>query len=380
MSSTDGGNVRGWVAVVALAAATVLALVALGGDASDEPLSPRSHERLGTSALVALARELGAEVSIDDRLPDLAAGAGPDVMVMFTDLLDDDQRTVIDDWIDQGGRLVVTEPASDYAPPVAGTFDTGAELSPARTLAGRCEIDALDGLDLAAVEPYNAGALYDAPARADSCIDDVGGRAHVVATDRGEGAVVALGGSGMVVNAGLATGENAAVVAALVAPQEGTEVLVLEPGRLVGGGGQRTLRDLIPSGVSRAIVQLGIAFALYALWRARRLGRPVAEPQPVAVAGSELVAAAGNLLDRSHSAGYAGEMLRADLRRFLTDRLGVPAGVPPDVLATVAAQRTGVAEDTLRWALGTAPVTDDAGLTTLAHTIDRIREEVLDHV
>jgi hypothetical protein len=123
-----------------------------------------------------------------------------------------------------------------------------------------------------------------------------------------------------------------------------------------------------------------VAFVIYALWRARRLGRPVAEPQPVAVAGSELVAATGNLLDRTESTAYAGELLRADLRRFLADHLGLPADSAPYVLATVAAERSRADPAALHRALGPEPVTDDAGLVTLAHTIDRIREEVLAHV
>jgi hypothetical protein len=136
----------------------------------------------------------------------------------------------------------------------------------------------------------------------------------------------------------------------------------------------------VPDGVKRAILQLAVAFAIFAVWRARRLGRPVPEPQPVAVAGSELVAAVGNLLDRTRSPVHAAELLRADLRRFLADHLGLPADSPPEVLATVAADRTGVDEARLLWALGPQPITDDAGLVTLARTIDSIREEVLAHV
>ena len=127
-------------------------------------------------------------------------------------------------------------------------------------------------------------------------------------------------------------------------------------------------------------MQLGLAAVVYALWRARRLGRPVAEPQPVALAGSDLVAAVGGLLDRAGSPGHAAEVLRADLRRFLTDRLGVPPQAGDDALAAVAAERTGVDADRLRAALGAGPVTDDAGLVALARAIDRIREEVLAHV
>ena len=373
-------NVGAWVVGGVVVALTFLVLVLIGGG-GDTALDPRSDARLGTSAMVALAGELGAEVTVADRLGDLGSG-GPDVTVLLVDRLDDEQRVIVDDWIEGGGRLIVTDPASDYAPEVESSFEEVGDLGPARTLAGRCEIDALDGIDVAGIEPRNGGVLYRPDGAEELCVEDGLGAAYIAASDRGEGTVVAIGGSGMFVNAALAEGENAPVVAALVAPQPGTEVLVLEPGPLAGttGTGDDGAADLIPDSVIRAILQLTIAFVLYAAWRARRLGRPVAEPQPVAVAGSELVAAVGNLLDRTRSPDHAARLLRADLHRFLADHLGLPAASPPDVVVSVAVDRTGVDEASLTWALGPTPVTDDAGLVALARTIDRIRTEVLAHV
>ena len=130
----------------------------------------------------------------------------------------------------------------------------------------------------------------------------------------------------------------------------------------------------------RAILQLAVAFVVYAVWRSRRLGRPVPEPAPSPIAGSELVAAVGTLLDRSRSPGHAADLLRRDLRRFLGDHLGVPPDTPADVLATLAAERTRIDPAALQAALGGPPVTDDQQLAALAATIDRIRQEVLTHV
>ena len=90
------------------------------------------------------------------------------------------------------------------------------------------------------------------------------------------------------------------------------------------------------------------------------------EPRPSPIAGSELVAAVGTLLDRSRSPGHAADLLRRDLRRFLADHLGVPPDAPADVVATVAAERSGADEADLRAAPRRAPVTDDAGLAALA--------------
>jgi hypothetical protein len=377
----SSGAAQAWLIGGVIALVALLGILLLGGDDTGPPLSPGSDDRLGTSALVALAGELGAEVEISDSLPDLEGEGGPDVVLLFQDLLDETQVDEIQRWVDGGGRLVVTDPLSGFVPPEVDRFDQVSELGSPGAIDGSCDIGALEGIEVSGIDPHNGGVLYQAPVGSATCIDDPTGAAHVVATDEGAGTVVALGGAGMLVNAALDEGENAPVATALLAPEAGTRLLVLEPGFLGGtGGGEDSLVDLISPGVKRALAQLALAFAVYALWRAWRLGRPVQERQPVAVAGSELVAAVGNLLDRTRSPRHAADRLRADLWRFLSDRLGVPAGTPVDVMVAVAADRTGIDEARLRAALEPRPVDDDAALQELARTIDRIREEVLAHV
>jgi hypothetical protein len=393
-ATAERRGVGSWLLPVLALVGTFLVLVAIGGgsSSSDEPLDPRSDERLGTSALAALADELGANVDITDRLPDPDTmsnePAGSHVVVLFADTLETGQSNQLERWVQAGGTLVVADDASSFAPDQADAFGDAGDLGSA------CDIAALDGIDVGGVEPWAGGTLFDVPAGSEGCLGDgfgdadgfgdgdddgFGDEAYIVATPRGEGTIVSVGGVGMFVNVALAEGENAPVVAALVAPQEGTELDLVRPGP-ISGSGDDTLLDLISPGVRRALAQLAIAFLVYALWRSRRLGAPVAEPQPVAVAGSELVAAVGSLLDRSGSPQHAADLLRADLRRFLGDRLGVPADSPPHVLASVAAERAGADEARVAWALGPSPVPDDAQLVALAQTIDEIRQEVLSHV
>ena len=90
-------------------------------------------------------------------------------------------------------------------------------------------------------------------------------------------------------------------------------------------------------GVRLALWQLVVAFVLLALWRARRLGRPVAEPQPVQLPGAELVVAVGNLLQRAKGRGQAAGLLTDDLRRSLAERLGLPPSAPADQVADAVA-------------------------------------------
>ena len=111
-----------------------------------------------------------------------------------------------------------------------------------------------------------------------------------------------------------------------------------------------------------ALGQLLVAFVVFALWRARRLGKPVAEVPPVQIAASELVVAVGNLLQKSGKPEAAAARLRADLHRELVGRLGVSPSASADVVADLASQRTGVDRDKVaRTARG--PGADDSGGT-----------------
>jgi hypothetical protein len=128
--------------------------------------------------------------------------------------------------------------------------------------------------------------------------------------------------------------------------------------------------------VGLALVQLIVAFGILALWRGRRLGRPVVEAQPVQVASSELVVAVGNLLARSENRNEAASVLRGGLGRWLATRLGLAPGATINDIADAGSLHAGVAHDELYWALADRPVADDAELIALAQSLERIRQEV----
>jgi hypothetical protein len=250
-----------------------------------------------------------------------------------------------------GGTLLVTDSASPLAPwPRRGSTDVG--LFPA-DIDKRCGLPALRGVGRVSV---GGGSVYDAPATVARCYPRNDGW-WLVAAARGRGAVVAVGGAGAFVNRHLDEADNAAVAAAILAPRAGSAVAVLQPPP-PGATGRRSLASLISSRVKAAGWQLGLAFVVLALWRGRRLGRPVDEPQPVQIDASELVVAVGELLQRSGARERAAELLRDDLHRDLAAR----AGVDP---ATVDAM------------LGdAAPPRDDAALVELAQRIEAVRLEV----
>lgn len=407
-SATGGGRTAGVVVVGVVV--VLLALVLVGSPGRSEPLDPRSHDEQGTSALMALLAELGAEVTLDVRVDDLgtdpAASESFDVVLVLRDLMDDSTRGSLGPWVNAGGTLVVADPRSPLAPLHSGI----APGSPADDPVGRPEepVSARDrrygDLDRLADEPpvvsrdvctieelaeVDAGSLlvegrdfrYPVASESQSCFGDEGD-AFVVARSRGDGTQISLGSAGVLTNEALAnqpSRDNAVLLAALLAPTEGARVGILDASaRQVDG--EESLVDLIPTWVKLAAAQLIVALVVFALWRARRLGRPVAEPQPVKVASSELVAAVGGLLQRTGSPQHAAEVLRADLRRDLNVRFGLAPDLPPERFFQVVAARVTLDPADLHRALGPGPVPSDLELLAVTRTIDAVRKEVLDSV
>lgn len=360
MATSRGAVVAGCVA------AGLVAVTLLGSRPNDgPPLDPRSDGPLGTSALVSLLEGLGGSVDLSTGLPD----DHDDIAVLLADRLDQAQTDDVLGWVRRGGTLVVTDPASSLVPAEALPVDAG---DTERIPRGVCTISALDQVDAVAT---------DAPARLStrrSYASCLGSRdfAFVVATAEGEGDIVAVGGAAFVTNDRLVDDDNAVLAAALMTPRPGTAVRFVDPPLPVGGG-DKSLYELVSDGVRRAGVQLGVAFLLYATWRAIRLGRPVREDQPVEIAGSELVSATGRLLERGRSPGAAAEVLRGRLRRGLGARLGLSGDEPAVTLVPVVAERAGVERSLAERAVGDDPVTTDDELVTVARAVASVHQEVL---
>ena len=103
----------------------------------------------------------------------------------------------------------------------------------------------------------------------------------------------------------------------------------------------------------------------------------MAEVQPVEVAGSELVAAVGGLLEVTGAPDRAAALLQAELRRDLGLRFGITPDTPADAASRVVAHRTGADPARLKAVLEARPPTTDAELLELARQIDSVRQEVL---
>lgn len=359
-----------------------------GGDPSDSgwndgiPYDPESTGSTGARALVLLLESFGADVDTTSNLP----GPDTDVAFMFSDVIAEGDQAQVDDWVEDGGVLVVADPYSSWTNPLAsgGPADFGLQAEVFET--GDCDIDSLR--DLEGVETGGFAETFEAPVDARRCFtdSDLGTLpgAFVVEQELGRGRIVSVGSPAPFVNELLDERDNAALATGLLLdPAVGgvgggdvVEISLLQYGGAAVDNDQ-SLSDSMGTGAKIALVQLGVAFLVYAWHRARRVGRPIVEPQPVSLAGSELVSAVGQLLQQSDDPDRSARALRADLRRRLGERFGLGPTAPPEVIAAVVAERTGSDRDHLLSLLGTRPVTTDRELVQLASDIDDLRKEIL---
>jgi hypothetical protein len=363
--STRGARV--WFVVAVMVGLLVVAWAAGRPPRDGDPLDPRSSGELGARGLVLFLEEMGAEVQLSQRSPTAAS----DVTVVLDDRLTESTRSDVGDWVEDGGTLVVADPGSLLSAPPADQAGGLEEQLTGDLARGRCDIVAL-----AAVEDLDApGALlYDVAPDAASCFGD-DEAAYVVSGAAGNGTVVSVGSPTVFLNDSLDDRDHAALAGALLVPEPGTRVTILEDPP--PGEGDDSLEDLVPDGVKAALVQLAIAFVVYALFRARRLGRPVPEPLPVQIAGSELVVAVGGLIQQSGDPERAATVLRDDTRRNLARRLGLPVDAAPAQVADAVAARVGADRDHVLDLLTRRPVPDEKALVDLAHALEAIRQETL---
>ncbi|HXQ57007.1 MAG TPA: DUF4350 domain-containing protein [Actinomycetes bacterium] len=368
-----------WVAVV-LGLALVVAVAGRGPE-EGSPLDPASTGPLGTKALVEVLRGLGGRVSVSADRP----GVGTKTALLLSDHLTPERRQDLLDWVGRGGTLVVADPGSGVTE-VEPVGSTRIGLLDAE-LERRCAVAALGDVGRVAAPggvvfkvpqgqagPGGQGGPGGPGAGATRACFPRNDGAWLLVQPVGEGTVVRLGGASVLVNQELGEADNAILLASLLVPVEGTAVQVLQPP--LPGGGTAGLGDLVAPRVRLALWQLVVAFVLLALWRARRLGRPVAEPQPVQLPGAELVVAVGNLLQRAKGRGQAAGLLTDDLRRSLAERLGLPPSTPADQVADTVAERTGIPRERVLRTLTRSTPRDEAELVALSQAADTIRREV----
>ncbi|HUP72546.1 MAG TPA: DUF4350 domain-containing protein [Acidimicrobiales bacterium] len=361
------GSRRGllWVGLVVIVIIG-FAVVGRGDDGSTTPLAPDSTSASGMRALVLLAESFGADVDVVDGAPasDRAVAFMPSDRFGRTDT--SDMRR----WISDGGILVVADPQSTFVPRLGGLLGSGVVQD--NTLdAGDCTIAALSGAQTLSVD---GAFLYRPPASSTRCFT-ANGDALIVAIPEGRGTIVAVGGSAIFQNGKLDEADNAVVAVSLLAPKQGTKVAFVRGPSF--GAGEETLWGIIRPGIRYGFLQVAIAFLLFAIWRGRRLGRPVLEIPRIEIEGSEFVEAVGHLLERTNSPTYAAAVLRADARREIARRVGGPRADDPEALAALLDVRLGADRNRVRALVTDTHVADENELVALAQQLHSLRQEVL---
>jgi len=363
---TTATRTRRWLPWIVIGVGIVIALLFAGGGGNNTGRSydPTSTSPNGTKALLDSLRALDVDVAVDAGAPTSHTTA----LLLLVDGMNDGQRRKISSWVDAGGTLVVADrdsplnPFRSARPSILGLVQ--------RDLIRHCAVPALQDVDHVVVPQ---AALLRVRPPATGCFTS-GSDAWLVTEPRGRGNLVVVGGADAFTNDALGNADNGLLAVTLLAPTRTAHVQVVP--LPAPGGGRKTLVDLISDNVKLALLQLGIAFAIFALWRARRLGRPVLEPRPVEIPGSELVAAVGRLFQRARARGRAADLVREGVRRSVAQRLGLAPDASVDEVAEAAAARTGKTVDEVRAVLAGPAPADERALVTVAQNAETLSREV----
>lgn len=363
---------RGPAAVVALLLGTAIVLGLVQSSMSRGSLDPEGIDARGARALVRLLEAEGVRVSPVRTTADAVEAAGPDdtVLVTVPDLLTPEQ---VDEVVDTGARLVLVAPQArvgEFAPELAAV-----RVDAPREVAPECPLPAARRAGSARLGGYGyRGELSRTHGASCYPVDDE--PALVVTASAGGGPVTILGSADPLTNEYLDRDGNAALALGLLGQDD--HLVWYRPVPEAGGETGVPLTDQLPGWVRAGAWQLAIAVILVAVWRARRLGRLVAEPLPVVVRASETTQGRARLYRRGRSRDHAAALLReASIRRLGSTGPWqlAPAHPGTDTLAETLAQRIGRPAEQISALLYGPPPTDDAGLVRLADDLDALEKE-----
>jgi len=396
-ASSEGSASAGVKAVGAIVFVVVTALVVLvlvRARPTPEPFDPRSARPDGARGLVLTLQDAGADVTDTGEVPN-STEVGRTRILVLDDRLDSEQRDAVLDFVTAGGVVIVGDPVSTLhggreigtVTPTRAPGDRvrrDAELE-ANVRPGDCTIEVLTGLRGVFVPD---GVLFSVAPDQPRCFTDVAGtsqggsEAFAVERRVGDGVIVGLGDNAPFTNEFLRFADNAGVMVSLLVPERGSEVTFLT-GRGASarveevGSGDENLRDLVPPWVWMSLALSAVAFVVFAISQSARVGRIVSEPLATPIAGSELVAATGNLMERAGHSSRAGWLLLEQLHRDLCRAHEVELGAPLAELDRAVAQRSGIPEGEVESLLRNT-VQTSAGLVALTTEIERIRRIVFE--
>ncbi|MFE5039006.1 DUF4350 domain-containing protein [Streptomyces sp. NPDC056683] len=372
---------RGIVLALVLVLAGAVAIAVIRSDTRHGDLDPRSADQYGSRAVAELLADRGVDTRVVTTLAEARTAAGPDttLLVAVPDLLTPHQQSLLQrSTARSGGRTVLVAAGStsverlapgvtaDPANSVRSTLDPHCTLAAARR-AGSADTGGIryttTHLDANTCYPsQRLATLLRVPAAS------------------GNGDTVVLGAPDILLNDRLDKQGNASLALQLLGsrPHLVWYLPSLSDATATGAGDQKSLFDLLPSGWLWGTLQLFIAAALAAFWRARRLGPLVPEKLPVAIRASETVEGRARLYRKASARDRAAAALRSTARTRLAPLVGVPvsqAHAPEALLPALSAHLHGDGQ-ALQSVLFGPPPGDDAALINLTDQLDALEREV----
>ncbi|MEU6285145.1 DUF4350 domain-containing protein [Streptomyces sp. NPDC047028] len=372
---------RGIVLAVVLILAAAVAMAAVRSTARHGELDPRSADPYGSRAVAELLADRGVSTRVVTTLAAARAAAGPDttLLVAVPDLLTHRQQKGLHTaTASSGGRTVLVAAGSWSVERLAPGVTADPATSFGSALAPDCTLPAAQRAGTA-----DTGGIRYTTVRldADSCYPSqrLAGLIRVPAASGGD--TVVLGAPDILFNNRLGKQGNASLALQLLGSRPHLVWYLpslSDASSTADTGDRESFLDLIPSGWLWGTLQLFIAAALAAFWRARRLGPLVPEKLPVAIRASETVEGRARLYRKASARDRAAAALRSTTRTRLAPLVGVPASqahAPEALLPALSAHLHGDGQ-TLQPLLFGPPPGDDAALIALTDQLDALEREV----
>ncbi|WP_367322691.1 DUF4350 domain-containing protein [Streptomyces sp. HUAS ZL42] len=372
---------RGLALALVLLLAAAVAIAVVRSDTRHGSLDPRSVDPYGSRALAELLADNGVSTRVVTTLDEAEAAAGPEttLLVAVPDLLTTTQQKRLHSaTAGSGGRTVLVAAGSSSVERLA----PGVVADPATSIDSTLSPDC----DLAAAQragDVDTGGIRYTTTRpgADECYPSERLPTLVRLPDAtGSGDTVVLGAPDILFNDSLDEQGNASLALQLLGsrPHLVWYLPSLSDTSAADADGEKGFFDLLPSGWLWGTLQLFVAAALAALWRARRLGPLVPEKLPVAIRASETVEGRARLYRKANARDRAASALRSTTRTRLAPLVGVPvtqAHAPEALLPALSAHLHGDGQS-LHSLLFGPPPSDDAALIALADQLDALEREV----
>jgi hypothetical protein len=345
------------ILLVIITAGVVIALVR-GGNTGGA-LDPRSVTPDGSRALARLLEAQGVRISLVQNTSEVNAtlpGSPATLLITHPERLRPERVTALRS---QAAELVLIAPPASTASTLGLRVDGE---NPVEDREPSCSVPAANAAGVATL-----GGLRFTGSTVDLCY----GRSLARS-----GTVTVFGAATPLTNGSLAKQGNAALSMRLLGQHERLIWYLPSLADATARPGQRPLIDLLPSGWKFGALQVAIAVACFALWRARRLGPVVTEPLPVVVRAAETVEGRARLYRRAGAADHAALALRQASRDRLLPRLGLLRDATPEAVVAAVAERTGRPGQAVWELLYGPPPRTDADLVRLADSLDALENQI----